>query len=177
MVVQTRVPASEFLALPESSLPTELLDGEVIMSPAPELNHQDIVGRLYMLIKTLAPGGKVYFAPVDVYLDESNVVQPDVLWIADGSACVSVEGKYLRGAPELIAEVFSPGTVRRDKKDKFRLYEKLGVREYWMIDPGERLLEVWQLKKGHFVLLDVFVPGEQFMSLLGAVETRTIFPE
>jgi Uma2 family endonuclease len=95
MVVQTRMTASEFLALPESNLPAELLNSEIIMSPAPELSHQDIVGRLYMLIKTLAPGGKVYFAPVDVYLDESNVVQPDVLWIADGSACVPVEGKGL----------------------------------------------------------------------------------
>jgi Uma2 family endonuclease len=177
MVVQARMTASEFLALPESNLPVELLDGEIIMSPAPELSHQDIVLQLAILIKQAAKGGKTYVAPVDVYLDESNVVQPDVLWIADGSACVPVEGKYLRGAPEFVAEVFSPGTARRDKKDKFRLYEKFGVREYWMIDPGERLLEVWQLKKGHFALLDVFGPGEQFASLLGAVETGTIFPE
>jgi Uma2 family endonuclease len=177
MVVQTRTTANEFLALPESNLPTELLDGEIIMSPAPELDHQDIAGRLYILIKTLAPGGQAYFAPVDVYLDESNVVQPDVLWIAEGSACVPVEGKYLRGAPDLVAEVLSPGTALRDKRDKFRLYEKYGVREYWMIDPGERLLEVWQLKEGRLARLDVFGPREQFTSLLGAVDTKTIFPE
>jgi Uma2 family endonuclease len=122
--------------------------------------------------------GKIYVAPVDVYLDDANVVQPDVLWVAPGSACVPFEGKYLRGAPDLVVEVLSPGTARRDKKAKFDLYEKHGVREYWLIDSGAKLLEAWQLKDSRFIRLDVFGPGDQFDSpLLGPIDVSAIFPE
>ena len=136
MAIQTRkMTASEFLSLPVSNTFHELLDGEEVMSPSPTRNHQVTLGRVFLLLEHGAPHGEVILAPMDVYLDDSNVVQPDLLWIAQGSACKWVEGKYLNGAPDLVAEIFSPGTVRRDKKDKFRLYEKFGVREYWMIDP------------------------------------------
>lgn len=178
MAVQARMTASEFLALPESSLPVELINGEVFMSPAPELNHQDIVLRLALLIKQRLQGGKVYVAPVDVHLDDANVVQPDVLWIAPESACIAVEGKRLQGAPDFVVEVFSPGSLRRDKRDKFRLYKKYGVREYWMVDPAEQLIEVWQIMEERFTLLDVCAPGDQFTSLFfGLIEAQAIFSE
>ncbi len=84
----------------------------------------------------------------------------------------------LRGAPDLVIEVLSPGTARRDKKDKFSLYEKHGVREYWIIDPSEKLLEVWQLRDGRFSRLDVFGPGDPFTSLLlGPIDVKALLPE
>ena len=178
MAVQTRITAAEFLTLPETMLPTELIHGEVIMSPSPEISHQDIALRLAIYLTHKAPNGKVHIAPLDVYLDDLNVVQPDVLWVAEGSTCVAVDGKYLRGGPDFVGEVASPGTVRRDKKEKFRLYETYGVREYWMIDPAERLIEVWQRVEGQFRRLDVFGPGEQINSgLFGAVEVKSILGE
>jgi Uma2 family endonuclease len=169
--------AAQYLELPETNLPTELINGEVFRMPAPQLNHQDVVLQTALFLRQRMTNGKVYVAPVDVYLDEANVVQPDVLWIApDNKRCVSVDGKYLRGAPDLIIEVFSPGTARRDKREKFRLYQKYGVREYWMVDPLEQFIEVWYLVEGKFSLLDVYGPGESFMSpLLGDVDVTSIF--
>ncbi len=177
MAIQTRrMTAREFLALPTTNLPYELIHGEEIMSPSPTLSHQLLSSRLFKLIERLAPGGIVLYAPVDVYLDEANVVQPDVLWVAEGGACKPVEGKYLRGAPDLTAEILSPGTALRDKKDKFRLYEKFGVREYWIIDPDEAFLEIWAPREGHFVLVDVFGPTDACKSpLLGEVDLKALF--
>lgn len=177
--IKTRMTATEFLELPETNLPTELINGEVFRMPAPQLSHQDVVLMLAIFLKQKLATGKVYVAPVDVYLDDENVIQPDVLWISpDNQQCVSVEGKYLRGAPDLVVEVFSPGTARRDKRDKFRLYQKYGVREYWMVDPIEQFIEVLQLLKGKFALLDVYGPGEVFTSpLIGEVDVNAIFPE
>lgn len=179
MTTQVRkMTASEFLALPVSNLHHELINGEEIMSPAPTGKHQRCVFRAAKLVERLIPSGEVFIAPVDVYLDDENIVQPDVLWVATGSSCTWVEDKYLRGAPDLVVEVFSPGTVRADRKDKFRLYEKFGVREYWMVDPDEKLLEIWQLQGGRFALVDVFGPGDTCQSpLLGVVDLSAIFPE
>lgn len=178
MAVQTHITAKEFLALPESNLPTELIHGAIIKSPARTLDHQRLLIRLADLIRRLIPSGEVFIALVDVYLDDENIVQPDILWVAAESKCVSVEGRYLRGAPDLVVEIFSPGSTRRDKKDKFRLYEKHGVREYWMIDPADKWLEAWQLQVGRYSLIDVFGPGDSLASpLLGAVDMKSVFPE
>jgi Uma2 family endonuclease len=106
------------------------------------------------------------------------VVQPDVLWIAPDSACVPVNGNHLRGAPDFVAEVLSPGTARRDKKQKFSLYEKYGTREYWLIDPAAQYVEVWALAGGKFERRGVYEPGDTFASILSddqVVEVTMIF--
>jgi Uma2 family endonuclease len=175
---QNRMTAAEFLALPETNLPRQLLHGEVISMTAPELAHQDAVGNIFVLFKEASKtyGGKAYVAPVDVYLDDVNIPQPDVVWLAPDSRCQPLGGKSLSGPPDLIAEVLSPSTARIDKRVKFRLYEKYGVREYWLADPRDQLVEVWQYQDGHFVLLDAYGLGEMFTSaLIGAVDTKAIF--
>jgi len=116
-------------------------------------------------------------APSDVYLDKENVVQPDILWVAEGSPSKWIDDKYLRGAPDLTVEIFSLGTVRRDRKDKFLLYEKFGVREYCMVDPEEKFLEIWELRDKLFTLVDVFGTTDTCKSpLLGEVDMKAIFP-
>lgn len=177
---RTRVSLEDFLALPETMQHIELIDGEIIEMPPPELKHQDIVGNGFVLLKTRTKvlGGKAYVAPVDVVLD-MNVVQPDLLWIApEGSKCIPDAGKRLRGAPDLVIEVLSPGNAYYDRRTKFKLYQQHGVREYWMIDPREKLVEVWVLREGKFELLDVFGENETFTStLIGAVEVNAFFAE
>jgi Uma2 family endonuclease len=176
--VNIRMTADEFLQLPETNLPTQLLDGEVIEMPAPELLHQDCVGSIYVIFRQAAKalGGKAYVAPVDVYFDELNIPQPDVMWLAPNSACQPVGSQRLSGAPDLIAEVLSPGTAHIDRRRKFRLYEKYGVREYWLVDPRDQLVEVWQHIEGRFVLLDVYAASETFTSsLIGAVPCSAVF--
>src|SRR5256885_11123630 len=117
MAIQARkMTANEFLALPVTNLPHELIHGEEVMSPSPTGSHQRTSRRLFKVIEQAIPNGEVFYAPVDVYLDADNVVQPDILWVAEGSACKWIDDKYLEGAPDLTVEIFSPGTVRRDKK-------------------------------------------------------------
>ena len=176
--IKTRMTAAEFLQLPETNLPVQLLDGEVIEMGAPELPHQDIVGDTFVLFKLKAKelDGKAYVAPVDVYLDELNIPQPDVIWLAPDTKCQMVGTQRLSGAPDLIAEVLSPSTAHIDRKRKFRLYEKYRVREYWLVDPRDQLVEVWQHQDERFVLLDVYGVGETFMSsLLGEVKVDILF--
>jgi Uma2 family endonuclease len=177
MAVQTRMTAAEYLALPETTQRSDLINGEIIMSPAPTVEHQRLVGRLFNLLQRLVPNGEVFLTPLDVYLDDENVVQPDVMWVAADSKCVA-ESNYLSGAPDLVVEVLSPRTKRRDRKENFHLYEKFGTRECWLTDPEDQLNEVWYLKDGKFVRLDIFGPDETFNSpLLGQVEVNAIFPQ
>ncbi|MFN8375217.1 MAG: Uma2 family endonuclease [Anaerolineae bacterium] len=154
-----RMTAQEFFELPETNTPTELLEGDIIVSPSPVPLHQRIIGLIYTLLTKLIPNGEVFFAPIDVYFDEDNVPQPDVVWVAAESKCIVGE-KRLIGPPDLIVEVFSPGTVRTDKKKKFRLYQKYGVREYWMVDPVEQYVEVWQHDGEKFIPAGVFEIGD-----------------
>src|SRR5690606_14643564 len=107
----TRMTAAEFLELPESNQITELIDGEVSVSPAPLIDHQNVVLETAVILRGLIPDGRVYIAPSDVYFDDINVVQPDIFWISDkNERCIAVGRKHFRGAPDLIVEVLSSGT-------------------------------------------------------------------
>src|SRR4051812_14161499 len=163
MVLNTRMTAKAFLELPETNLPTELIDGELIVSPAPIPEHQNVSIELIILLRGLIPNGKLYHAPIDVYFDEANIVQPDILWVAENGLCF-IGDKRLEGAPDLIVEILSPSTARRDKNKKFLLYEKHGVREYWLVDSQAQYIEVWRLEDGKFAPKGVFGPGETFIS-------------
>lgn len=163
-VPRTRMTAAAFLALPETDERTELLDGEAIVAPAPGLDHQRLVLRLAKLIEGLAAGGEVLVAPVDVLLDEHNVVQPDVLWRAANGPCQPVEGRYLKGAPDLVIEIVSPTSEVRDRGLKFDLYEQHAVREYWIVELEPRFIEVYVLAEGRLRRQGLFPPEAQFNS-------------
>jgi Uma2 family endonuclease len=158
-----RMKAVEFLALPEATQPTELIEGEVVVSPAPTPKHQRTNRRTVLLLERLIPNGEIFYAPIDVYLDEDNVPQPDIVWVAADSRCI-VSEKLLKGPPDLVIEIFSPGTVRQDKITKFKLYEKHGVREYWTIDPEEEYLDVFVLREGKFARQGTYSAGDKFES-------------
>lgn len=155
--------AAEFFELPESDQQLELIEGEVIALPTPIPNHQRRVGRLYRLIDDLKPDGEVFIAPLEVYLDAHNVPQPDIVWVASSSRC-RVTDKRLEGPPDLVVEVLSPGTELKDRRDKFNLYQRFGVREYWLVDPVENFIEVYRLQDGAFVRQGVYGPDESFES-------------
>ena len=161
---RTRMTAAAFLALPETDEFAELLDGETIVAPAPGLDHQRLVLRLAKLIERLSAGGEVFVAPVDVLLDEHNVVQPDVLWLAPDSQCQRVEGRYLKGAPDLVVEVVSPTSEARDRGLKFDLYEQHGVREYWIVELEPQFIEVYTFAGGRLLRQGLFQPEASFAS-------------
>lgn len=158
-----RVTAQQFLQLPETSEPIELIDGAIIVSPTPKYAHQKIVGEIYTVLRQTLPNGTLVLSPMDVILDDSNIVQPDVFWVGqEASKCVLGDDGYWHGAPDLVVEVLSPSTEFRDRGAKFRLYEQHGVREYWLAQPESEYVEVYRLEAGKFARHGVFGKGETF---------------
>jgi Uma2 family endonuclease len=159
----------EMLAeLPESNLPTELWDGELIMSAAPRPLHQIVVLNVVELLNThvrRAKLGRAFISPIDVVLDSSKVVQPDVVFVSAAKADI-VQRQCIRGVPDLLVEVISEGTWRRDRVDKKALYEQFGVAEYWIVDPDSRLIEVFALSEGTYRLHARGIGGEPVGSRL-----------
>ena len=91
----------------------------------------------------------MYLAPVDVVLADDVIVQPDLLWIAE-ERIRSIVGARVTGIPDLVVEILSPGTARRDRTKKSEVYARFGAREYWLVDPKERSVEIRTLKGGNF---------------------------
>lgn len=143
---KTRIAAEEYFQLAEYEQHDliQLIDGEVISGMPPVPRHQSIVGEILFLFLTIvkAKGGKAFTSPIEVFLDQHNVFEPDVLFLRPDSRC-EVGDKRLQGAPDLVVEVLSPGTAKHDRKQKFAAYEKHGVTEYWIVDPVHQVIEVW----------------------------------
>ncbi|MEW6303145.1 MAG: Uma2 family endonuclease [Verrucomicrobiota bacterium] len=153
--------------LPETTQPVELWDGELLKSPAPSFFHQEITGRFYDALKpwvTVHRLGKVVFTPVDMVLSPHRSTQPDVLYVAKERLNI-VQGR-LQGPADLVAEIISPESRRRDRIDKRDLYEQHGVREYWLIDPEAQTVEVLFLEKSQYKLLGRWRPGDKAQSKL-----------
>lgn len=176
-MIRTRMTADEFLALPETMSIHELIDGEVYLAPPPMIEHQTVSGNIYFYLRTLIPQGRWYAAPTGVYLDEQNIPEPDILWLAPEHMS-KIKGRYIEGAPDLIVEIFSNSTAKRDKEDKFHLYEKYGVREYWMVDPSNQYVEVYVLKENIFVRQGTYDKSDSFTSSLfgdAAIQVAAFF--
>ncbi len=164
MVTETKVSLQEFLALPETMQITELINGEVVVTP-PKDEHQVAVGSTYFELRQLVKSGTFRFAPTGVHLDDQNFVEPDIFWVADTNEnCQLGEDGYWHGAPDLIVEVLSPSTARRDRDTKFELYQRSGVREYWLVEPYGEFIEVYCLREGKFERQGFYGLGEQFTS-------------
>lgn len=136
----------DFLLFPDDGQRHELIDGEHYVTPSPNLRHQDISGRLYLLIGNwLAahPVGRIYYAPLDVILSRHDVVEPDLLYVSNERAAALLGGQHVTGAPDLVVEIASPDTRRRDETIKRRLYERQGVTEYWVVDPDIDVIRVY----------------------------------
>ena len=135
-------------AMPDDGHRYELIDGSLIVSPAPRVRHQDVVGNLHLLLRAACPPGlKVMLAPLAVALADDTEVQPDLL-VAPRSQFTERE---LPGAPLLAVEVLSPSTRRVDlllKRDRF---ESAGVASYWLVDPDEPSIVVLELRGGSYV--------------------------
>ncbi len=177
---KTRIRLEDFLAFPESITPTELFDGEMIVSPAPAYRHQKLAARIYDLIKKVAPnGGDLLFSPLDVILNPGTVAQPDILWIApDSTRCIERDGR-LYGPPGLCVEILSPSTARLDRTTKFMAYESAGVSEYWIIDPAAEIIEVWTLQGAEYAQHGVYRAPQTFTSpvlIQAVVSVAEAFP-
>jgi Uma2 family endonuclease len=144
----------DYLSLPDDGKRYQLINGELIMSPAPIPFHQDVSRNIeFDLIKFLEihPCGKVYDAPIDIVLSETNVLQPDIIFISKDHLHLITETN-ITGAPDLVIEILSPGTAYYDLIEKKDLYGDFGVREYWIVDPKKKNVEVYLNRDGKFAL-------------------------
>lgn len=139
---------TEFARLPsEGGTRYEVIAGELVVTPAPSLRHQEVITHLSWLLYGFVREnelGKVYGSPVDVLFGEGDYLEPDIVFVGKGRFHLLTD-RGVEGPPDLVVEVTSPSTATRDrgvKLDRYRLY---GVREYWVIDPAERTVEVWHL--------------------------------
>lgn len=130
----------------------ELIEGiPYAMSPAPAPRHQAISGELHAQLHAFLKGKpcKLYAAPFDVRLnaddEDDTVVQPDLVVICDSS---KIDDKGCKGAPDLVIEILSPSTARHDRMVKFQQYQQAGVREYWIVDPDTKTVQVSILRDG-----------------------------
>ena len=148
---------ADYLTWPDDAR-YELIDGEAfLMAPAPLIEHQEVAGEVFRQLANQLDGKpcRPYIAPVDVRLprnDEADaaidtVVQPDVLVVCDPG---KVDRRGVRGAPDWVLEVLSPSTAAHDQIAKRRTYERAGVREYWLVHPGDRTLTVYVLDNGQY---------------------------
>jgi Uma2 family endonuclease len=143
-----------FKMLPEGTR-AELIDNSLYMLPAPTLSHQDVSVTLASLIfmhVRQKKSGKVYAAPVDVFLSNKNAFQPDIIFIStENKSKLKKDGIY--GAPDLIIEILSPGSKKLDLTKKKDAYEKAGVKEYWIVEPLTKETIGYQLNMGTYALL------------------------
>jgi len=138
--------AQDFERLPEGPPYYQLIEGALIMSPAPSYSHQRTVGKVFLKLSRLLEEkgqGEVLISSIDVYLDEKNVFQPDiVVLLKEGKA--KVEEKGIFGPPDVVVEILSPSTAYYDLIVKKEVYERAGVKEYWILDPNRKTFEIYK---------------------------------
>lgn len=160
---------SDLATFPDDNLRREIIDGELIVTAAPATRHQRAVGNVFFHLEAYCrrSGGQVFPAPTDVYLDDFNVVEPDVLWVAS-EHIEQVEEKFVRGRPDVVVEVSSPSTRRLELVRKRELYARFGVPEYWYVDLEVDRVEIYRLEAGAF--------GAPSLKTLGEILESPLLP-
>jgi Uma2 family endonuclease len=136
----------------------ELVEGGFWVAPAPDYEHQTVAANLFYELHQYIQQhqlGEVRFAPLDVVLSDENVVQPDLLFIAKERSFI-ITKKNISGAPDLVIEIISEGTRQHDRQVKRKLYAKYGVKEFWLVNPDNKTIEVLLLSKTGYKSLSVY---------------------
>ncbi len=146
----------------------EVIDGQIYnMSPSPTPKHQDILGGLYAEFRSYLRGKecRVFISPIDVCLSDEKEdlhkvkewVIPDMVVVCDKN---KIDEKRIVGTPDLLVEVLSPSTAKKDKLVKYNRYQRAGVKEYWIVDPVNEVIEVYLLEETAFKRNGVYVKGD-----------------
>ena len=153
--------------MPDDGKRYELLEGVLTVSPSPNRKHQWVVWNLVTFFTRVkvARYGEAYVAPFDVILDMHNVVQPDVLFIRTDRLSIVTENN-VQGAPDLVVEVLSPTTRDRDLTAKAHMYAQFGITEYWIVDPDDGTLRVYQLTDTGYVMEEPLTDSATWISPL-----------
>ena len=136
----------DFLLFPDDGQRHELIDGEHYVTASPNMKHQRVSGNLHFLIRAWLEQhhvGQIFYAPFDVVFTRFDVVEPDLLYMSHARAQDVLTAANVQGVPELVIEIGSPSTRKRDETIKRRLYEREGVSEYWVVDPDLDVIRVY----------------------------------
>ena len=163
--IRTKLTYRDYAKTPEDER-WELIDGDLFKVDTPNTAHQmtlsDLGFHLWTFVKA-GDWGRVFARPIDVVLSDYDTVQPDMVFVSKERADIITRAN-IRGAPDLVVEILSPSTARRDWRDKFDLYELHGVPEYWMADPVARVIWVFVLREGAFEEAGRYGVGDTLVS-------------
>lgn len=172
---QTKLTYDDYAQFPEDGKRHEIIDGEHFATPAPGTYHQTLSRRimfqLYPQIEERSLG-EVYNAPTDLQFSEIDVVQPELIVVLAAKKQI-ITPKKIKGTPDLVVEIVSESTGSRDRGLKRELYQKAGVPEYWVVDPGEQVVEQHLLEKGSYTLAGKHHREVTFRQLPGVVVDLT----
>ena len=147
----------------------ELIEGEIVKKSAPHYEHQRVSGKIflklqpYVITKKL---GEVFYAPIDVYLDDLNFYQPDLVFVSETQKEILSEEGLIEGVPDLVIEILSPSTGKYDRGGKMRVYEQHNVKEYWIVDLANKIIEVYIIENQRFDLYSYALSNEKIKSKL-----------
>ena len=180
-IIPAKFTYEDLRQMPDDGKRYEIVEGELVVTPAPKWAHQQVVFKLAeVLAEAVRRGyGKAAFAPTDVVLDDENVVEPDLLFISRERLGIVTE-ENVRGAPDLVVEVLSERTRERDLGAKLRLYARFGVRFYWVVDPEAGTVRTFELARGGYAEAAVLRAGETLSCALFAgvtVDVAAVFAE
>jgi Uma2 family endonuclease len=149
----------------DDNLRREIIGGELFVTPSPTRRHQLVVGELFAALFAHAKqrGGEAYPAPIDVFLSDRNVVEPDLLFVRPEHVDTTDPAKIV-SVPDLVVEVSSPNTRRTDLTVKRGLYERFGVPEYWFVDLDAERVEAYRLREGRYGLPEIVEAGDTLTS-------------
>jgi Uma2 family endonuclease len=172
--VRRKLTYDDYVLIPEDGLRHEILDGEHYVSPAPTLGHQLASSALHRMLSPFVHEnrlGWIIAAPLDVLFSEHDVAQPDLVFISKERAGIMM-GPNIQGAPDLVVEILSPSTRRRDEGLKLPIYERFGVRECWLVDLERRVVRVF--RSGSAAELSAEADDVLTTPLLPGLEIRVI---
>lgn len=164
---QGRYTYEDYLKLPEEpGYRFEILEGLLVKEPSPSMHHQrlsrELGRRLMTFFDDYDPDGELFFAPLDVTLTISNVVQPDILFVSGTRRREVMRVERIEGSCDLVVEIMSPANRRKDRLQKMEIYRKAEIPHYWIVDPEENTLETFMLKDGSYTLVFAGGPGDKF---------------
>ncbi len=166
MNVQVKYTYRDLLTTPDDGNRYEIFQGELVRTPSPndarQTAHSNLFGMLWSYVKQHSLG-KLYSVPFDVYFDEGAVVEPDILFVSKNRLQI-IDEKKVNGPPDLVIEIISDSTESRNRSFKFTLYAREGVKEYWIVDPSKKTVEIYLLNPEGFSLAGKFGGREQIRS-------------
>jgi Uma2 family endonuclease len=150
---------------PDDDLRREIIDGELFVTPPPAPRHQEVVLELAAALLAFQKrhGGKAYPAPMDVFFSDTNVLEPDILFLRP-ERLPGTDAQKVVAVPDLVVEVSSPTTRRRDLTLKKELYERFGVAEYWFVDIEAERVEAYRLREGRYGPPEILRSGDELTS-------------